>query len=195
MNLLLSSKIQICNYQDQTEELGMPELLDQNFNWEESICGKTLEALLDNAPSLLGKHVTAVSYYDTNLFHNTIAGRTVTDIFHFPNKTPINWYSKKQVTAEMATYRLECSSVMICVKQIADLRTTLYYFCIPIRTKSFVFGNNCSIVDSSMTLYPKIWKKYAILPFDCIRKDISAKVIRYYFISSKINLASILGEH
>ena len=68
----------------------MLELPDQNFDWEESIYRKISELLLDNAPFLRRKHVVTISYYDANLFYNTITSRSITGIIHFLNKTPID---------------------------------------------------------------------------------------------------------
>ena len=81
------------------EELDMTGLPIQAFNWEEFIYGKVKELLPTDAPKPLRKHVLTISYHDANLFHNVITGRSMTAILHFLNKTPIDWYSKKQATA------------------------------------------------------------------------------------------------
>ena len=138
-----------------TKEPDMFGLPNQDFDQEESIHRKISEVIPDNAPSLLRKHIITISYYDANLFHNAITSRSMTGIIHFLSKTPIDWCSKKQATVKTATYRSEYSSARICVEQTIDLRTTLCYLSIHIRTKSFIFGDNCSVVDSSMTLHAK----------------------------------------
>jgi len=56
------------------------------------------EVLPHDMPTLLGKFVTLTHYVDANLYHDLITGRSVTGILHFANKTPIDWYSKKQAT-------------------------------------------------------------------------------------------------
>ena len=76
-------------------------------------------------PPPLGKSVISVSYHDANLFHNVITGRAVTATLHLLNKTPIDWYSKKQATVETATYGSEYASARTCVEQILDLRNAL----------------------------------------------------------------------
>ena len=173
----------------------MSGLLDQNFDWEDSTHRKVSEVLPDDAPSPLEKHLTTISYHDANLFHNVITGRSLIGMLHFLNKTLIDWYSKKQATIETATYESEYSSARTCLKQIADLKATLHYLGIPIRSKSFVFGDTCLVVDSSMTLNAKIYKSNVTLSFYCVREAIVAKIIGYYFIPSKINLANILSKH
>jgi len=51
-----------------------------------------------SAPKPLGRHVTLMHYVDANLYHNMLTRRSVTGILHLFNKTPIDWYSKKQAT-------------------------------------------------------------------------------------------------
>ena len=43
-----------------------------------------------DAPEPLGKFVVTISYHDTNLCHNVLAGRSVTGVLHLANKTPID---------------------------------------------------------------------------------------------------------
>ena len=108
---------------------------------------------------------------------------------------PVDWYSKKQATIETATYESEYSSARTCVEQILDLRTTLCYLGIPIKTKKFMFGDNRSVVDSSMMPHAKLHKRYVALSFHCVREAVSAKIIGYYFIPGKINPSDILSKH
>jgi len=90
------------------------------------------EILPKDAPKLLSKYVTLSHYVDANLYHDMLSGRLVTGILHFLNKTPIDWYSKKQATIETATYGSELVSACIVVDQIVDLHLTLRYLGVPI---------------------------------------------------------------
>jgi hypothetical protein len=45
----------------------------------------------------------------------------MTGILHFMNKTPIDWYSKKQATVKTATYGSEMVAFCTGVEQIIDL--------------------------------------------------------------------------
>ena len=65
-------------------------------DWEESVYGKVKELTPHDASAPLGKHVVTISYHDANLHHNIITGRSVTGVLCMLNKTPIDWYSKKQ---------------------------------------------------------------------------------------------------
>ena len=39
--------------------------------------------------------------------HDILTGRSVTAMLYLVNKTPLDWYSKKQATVETATYGSE----------------------------------------------------------------------------------------
>ncbi len=108
-----------------TEEPDFSALPDQQFNWAYMVYGHVEEVLPHDMPTPLGKFVTLTHYVDANLYHDMITGRSVTGILHLTNKTPIDWYSKKQATVETATYGSEFIAAHICVDQSIDLRNTL----------------------------------------------------------------------
>jgi hypothetical protein len=110
-------------------------------------------------------------YVDANLMHDIITGRTVTSILHMINNMPIDWYSKKQATVETAMYGSKFVAAQICVEQIIDLRNALCYLGVPICSKSYMFGDNKSVVDSSMQVYAKLHKRHTMLSFHRVRDD------------------------
>ena len=59
----------------------------------------------------------------------------------------------KQATVEVATYGSEMVAMRTCVEQIMDLRTTFRYLGVPLHEKSYVFGDNQSVVNSSVQLH------------------------------------------
>jgi hypothetical protein len=113
----------------------------------------------------LSKHVISSHYVDANLIHDVVTGRSVTGILHLVNKTPVKWYSKYQATVETATYRSEFVAARICDEQIIDLCNTLQFQGVPIREKSYMFGYNKSVVDSSMQPDAKLQKRHTMLAF------------------------------
>ena len=100
-------------------------LPNQQFDWSTSAYGEAKEIIPHDAPEPHGKYVTLSHYVDANLLNCLATGRSVTGILHFANKTPIEWYSKKQATVETATYGSEFVAARTCVEQIIDLRYTL----------------------------------------------------------------------
>jgi hypothetical protein len=74
------------------------------------------------------------------------------------NKMPIDWYSKKQATVEMATYRSEFISARTCIDQIVDLWLTLRYLGILIRDVSYMFRDNKTVIDSLTQPHARLHK-------------------------------------
>jgi hypothetical protein len=159
------------------------------------VYGECKEILPHDAPNALGNHVTLTHYVDANLMHDITTGRSVTGVLHIINKTPIDWYSKKQATVETATYGSEFVAARICVEQVIDLRNTLRYLGVPLRDMSYMFGDNKSVVDSSMSTHAKLHKRHNMLSFHRVRESIASGMIGFFFIPGDINPADILSKH
>ena len=178
-----------------TEDPDYSDLPENVHDWTYSVYGKVEELLPIDAPEPLGNHVTLTHYVDANLMHDIATGRSVTGILHLVNKTPIEWYSKKQATVETATYGSEFVAARVCVEQIIDLRNTLRFLGVPIREKSYMFGDNKSVVDSSMQLNAKLHKRHTMLSFHRVREAIAAGILGFYFLPGEDNPADILSKH
>jgi hypothetical protein len=87
-----------------TEEPDFSDLADNVYDGTYYVNGKVEELLPEDAPEPIGNHVTLSHYVDANLMHDISMGISVTGKLHLVNKTPIEWYSKKQATVETATY-------------------------------------------------------------------------------------------
>jgi hypothetical protein len=150
--------IRIC-----TEEPDYSDLLELCHDWSRYVYGEITELIPHDAPEPLDNYVTLTHYVDANLMHDVVSGRSVSGILHMVNKTPIVWFSKKQATIETATYASEFVAACICVEQIIDLRNSLRYLGVCIRSKRDVSGDNKSVVDSSMQVHPKLHKCHTML--------------------------------
>ena len=84
---------------------------------------------------------------------------------HTINTITLDWFSKKQVTVETATYGSEFLAARTCTEYIMDIRTPLRYPVVPIRKKYYVFGGNGSVVNS-LHLYHHYW--YIMGCFSCL---------------------------
>ena len=78
-------------------------------------------------PEPLDKAVVTTTTMDASLNHCSATGKSLTVCLHFVNKTPVDCYSKKQTTAETATYGLEFVAAKTATEQIMDIRQTLRY--------------------------------------------------------------------
>jgi hypothetical protein len=97
------------------------------YDWSSSVYGDVKEIIPTDIPEPKGKYVTLSHYFDANLYHDMVTGRSITAILHFLNQTPMDWYSKKQATVETATFGSEFITARTTINQIVDLRTTLHY--------------------------------------------------------------------
>ncbi|KAG7338517.1 reverse transcriptase RNA-dependent DNA polymerase [Nitzschia inconspicua] len=171
---------------------GLPNF---EFDWSRTVYGFMSELLPDDAPEPLGKWVTLTHFVDANLMHDLVTGRSLTGILHLLNKTPIDWYSKKQATVETATYGSEMVAMRTCVEQVVDLRNTLRYLGVPIREKSYVFGDNESVINSCAQLHAKLHKRHNMLSFHYVREAIATGFLHLTHIPGKINPADMLSKH
>ena len=167
----------------------------QEFDWARSVYGDVSEILPKDAPIPLGKYVTLTHYFDANLYHDMVTGRSVTGILHLVNKSPMDWFSKKQETVETATYGSEFIAARTCVDQDIDFRNTLRYLDVPIRERSYMFGDNKSVIDSSAHPHAKLHKCHNALSFHRVRKAIASKFLAIYYLPGELNPADILSKH
>jgi hypothetical protein len=147
------SKMRFASIRVRTKEPDYSDIPDHQYDWTYTVYGNTKEVLPKDTPEPLGKYATLSHYVDSNLMHDITTGKLVTGILHLINKNPLNWYSKKQATVETATYGSEIIAARICVEQITNLG-------VPAREKNYMFGNNKSVVDSSMGLHDKLHKRH-----------------------------------
>jgi hypothetical protein len=68
----------------------------QDYDWDHSVYGNPTEDIPTDAPPPLGKKIVLTHYFDANLMHDVLSGKSVTGVVHF--------YNKKQSTTETATY-------------------------------------------------------------------------------------------
>ena len=132
---------------------------------------------------------------DANFNHCLATGRSVTGCLHFVNITPIDSYSKRQATVETATYGSEFVASRTATEQIIDLRHTLRYLGVPIKTKSYLFGDNRSVVTSSTLSHSTLGKRHNIHAYHRVREAIESRIVAYHRIKMGYNLSDMLSKH
>ena len=178
-----------------TEEPDYSDLPKVEFDWEKSVYVNVSELIPEDAPKPLEKFVIMTHYVDANLMHCLLTGRSVTGILSFINKTPVDWFSKKQATVELATYGSEFVAARIAVERIIDLRLTLRYLGVPLRVTDYLFGDNESVVTSSTLPHAKLHKRHTVLSFHRVREAIASNMIQFHHIPGSMNPADILSKH
>jgi hypothetical protein len=159
------------------------------------VYGNVQEQTPADAPPPLGNYVQTTTYVDANLMHCQVTGKSLTATLHLLNGTPIDGTSKKQATVESATYGSEFVAARVAVDQIIDLRNTLRYLGVPIRSVSYLFGDNDSVVINSTFPASVIAKRHHLLSYHRVREAIAAGYIAFHWIASKRNPADILSKH
>ena len=168
--------------QFRTDQPDYSFLPDQDFDWTYSVYDNVQEILPDDMPEPFVKAVVTTTTMDANVNHCLATGKSLTECLHFVNKTPVDWYSKKQSTVETATYGSEFVAAKTATEQIMDIRQTLRYVGAPIGSKSFLFGDNRSVVTSTTLPHSTLTKHHNILAFHRVREAIAAKLMAFYWI-------------
>ena len=170
-------------------------LPDPDFDWTYSVYGNVQEILPDDIPEPLGKAVVTTNTMDASLNHCLATGKSLTGCLHFVNKTPVDWYSKKQAMIETDTYGSEFVTAKTATEQIMDIRQTLRYLGAPIGSKSFLFGDNRSVVTSATLHHLTLTNHHNIIAFHRVMEAIAAKLMAFCWIQSAYNLSDMLSKH
>jgi hypothetical protein len=97
--------------------------------------------------------------------------------------------------SRVASQHLNLDRVKLLHGYLSDLRITLHYLGVPIRDKSYMFGDNKSVVDNSMQVNAKLHKRHTILSFHCVRECIASTVVGFYSIHGESNTAETIIKH
>jgi hypothetical protein len=82
---------------------------------------------------------------------------------------------------ETATCWSEFVAVCVGNEQLIDLQNTLCYLSVTICIKSYMFGDNKFVLDSSMQVYAKLHKRHIMLLFHRVCEAIASGMIEFYF--------------
>jgi hypothetical protein len=167
-----------------------------SYEWDMALYGDVQEEIPHDAPPPLGKGVVlTTTYVDANLYHCAVTGRSVTGVLHLINKTPFDWFSKRQGTVESSTFGSEFVAARTGTEQIIDHRLTLRYFGVPITKRTYMFGDHESVVTNSSVPHSQLKKRHVALSYHRVREAIAAGIIWFFHIRSEQNPADVLTKH
>ena len=158
----------------------------KEYDWQRTVYRGAKEEIPHDIPEPKGKHVTTTTYVDANLHHDQVTGKAVTACLHMVNATPSHWHTKRQATVETATFGSEFVAARIATDQIIDLRYTLMYLGVPVRSKSYMFGDNKSVVDSASIPTSTLSKKSTLASYHRVREAIAAGYTNVSWSTSEI---------
>jgi hypothetical protein len=72
---------------------------------------------------------------------------------------------------------------------------TLHYLGVPIREKSYIFGDNKTVIDASSTPHAKLHKRHNALSFHHVREAVASKYVTIFHLPGEYNPADILSKH
>ena len=107
----------------------------------------------------------------------------------------MDWFSKRQSTVEAATYGSEFMAARLAVQQIIDMRLTLHYMGVPLDGPAWLFGDNESVVKSSIIPASTLNKRHNALSYHTVRSAISANIIKFRHIPGDVNISDMLTKH
>ena len=83
----------------------------------------------------------------------------------------------------------------IATDQMIDLRYTRMYLGVPLRSESYMFGDNNSVVDSASIFTSTLSKKSTLASYHRVREAIAAEYLQFNWKDGKSNPADILSKH
>ena len=95
---------------------------------------------------------------------------------------------------ETATYGSEFVAAKAATEQIMDLRNILRYLGVPIMIKSYMLGDNNSVVTSSAIPQSILNKRHNMLSYHRVREAIAAKILEFHWWASDQNRSDILSK-
>ena len=135
------------------------------------------------------------TFFEANVLHDLITGRFATAVLHFFNLTAGDWCSKRHATVENATYGSEFVAAKTAPEQIVDIRQTLRYLGVPIKSKVYMYGDSKSVMTSSTAPHSLLSKRHNILSYHRVREAIAAKILVFHWCDSSQNENGILSKH
>ena len=86
-----------------------------------------------------------------------------------------------------ATYGSELVAVIIATEKIIDHRLTLWYLGVQVTQKTYLFGDNNSVVECASIPQSKLHKLHTALSFHRVKEAIAGKVQGFYHINGEIS--------
>ena len=124
-----------------------------------------------------------------------VTGRALTAVLHLVNQTPFEWFCKRQATVETATFGSEFVAAKTAVDQIIDIRNSLRYLGVPIQGKTYMFGDNKSVVTNATLPHSQLNKCHLALAYHHVREAVACKgLLSFYHIKGTKNPADILVQ-
>ena len=170
-------------------------LPEQNFDWTHTVYGHVHKIIPHDIPDPLGNSVAATTTVDANLNHCLATGRSLTGCLHFCKPYCDRFIFKKVSNSGNCYIWIRIVASKTATELVIDLRNTLRYLGVPVKTKSYLFGDNRSVVTSSTLPHSTLGKRHNILAYHRVREAIAPDILTYHWIQTGYNLSDMLTKH
>jgi hypothetical protein len=136
-------------------------------------------------PVPLGKPIRLTTYFDANHAYDLDTRRSVTGVLLFANKTPVQWYCKRQNTIESSTYGSELVVGRIACELSMAMRYKLKMMGIPIDGPTLMKGDNMSVIIKGTIFFSNSKKKCNSIVYHKVRENVATDVAVIAHVSRK----------
>jgi hypothetical protein len=160
-------------------------------DWKE-FYREVLEELPPRMPKLRGQRVTISAFVDANHAGNKVTRCFHTGIIIYVQNALILWYSKRQNTVEVATFRSEMVALRICKELIVARYYKLRMFGVEVNGPVNVFCDNRGVVKNVSILESMLMKKHNAINYHAVREAVAAGILRVGKEDGETTLADLL---
>ena len=163
------------------------------FDWSEFYPDAS-EAIPFCVPQARGNSVVTSCFVDSDHAGDVVTRRSNTGVLLFVNRSPMQWYSKKQLTVESSTFGSEMIAMKTAVELIEGLRYKLRMMGFPIDGPCNVFCDNNAVVHNTTNPDSPLKKKHLSIAYHRNREAQASKTIRVAKEGTDTNLSDILTK-
>jgi hypothetical protein len=152
------------------------------------------EEIPKDLPPEKGPRVRMTVYVDADHAQDLVTRRTITGILVMLNNTPIRWVSKRQKTVETSSYVSELVASRIATKLILEIRYMLRSLGVAFYGPALIVGDNMSEFLNTIVPSSVLKKKHNVIAYHRVRESIAARIMRFAYIKSEVNVSDVLTK-
>ena len=164
-----------------------------NADWSEYY-PDAKEELPPKMPAPRGKSIVMSCFVDADHAGCKLTRRSHTGVLLFINRSPVNWFSKRQTTVESSTFGSELVAMRVAVEMIEGLRYKLRMMGVPIQGATSVFCDNASVVKNTSAPESTLKKKHNAICYHRVREAVAARSVRIAKEDGQTNISDFLTK-
>ena len=145
-------------------------------------------------PAPRGQMVSMHCFVDSDHAANTVTRHSQTGLLLFVNRAPVTWFSKRQNTVKMSTFRSEFITMKTAVDHIEGLHYKLQMFGIPIEGPTKVFCDNKAVFKNTSIPDFTLKKKHTSICYHREREAVAACTMQVAKEGTVTNLADLFTK-